>query len=207
MIKRRLYPKTSRLGMEDVNVIVTEKLDGSNLTFFKHPADGSLGIGQRNYIYYLEDIDKKNIKQGMYKGLHEWLHTYGEDLKDSMHHGSAIVGEWLGMGQIKYNDVFEERFHMFAKANMDNKGDLYKINYNHDLFIYPFIDQEIPEYIGKVIIFDELGVFPRKDELDELYSQITERLDRDLEGFCVSDGTVVKKYVRLKDGKFQEHRG
>lgn len=39
---------------------------------------------------------------------------------------------------------------MFAKANVDGEGNLYKILYNPELFIYPFVDQEIPEFVSTV---------------------------------------------------------
>ena len=48
MIRKRLYPKTTRLGKDKVEVKITEKLDGSNLTFFKHPERGT----SVSYYYY-----------------------------------------------------------------------------------------------------------------------------------------------------------
>ena len=98
MIRKRLYPKTTRLGKDKVEVKITEKLDGSNLTFFKHPETGKLGIGQRNIIYYMDQIDTDEVKQVMYRGLGSWLSEHGEHLQEELHNGSAIVGEWLGMG-------------------------------------------------------------------------------------------------------------
>src|SRR5699024_11839432 len=94
---------SSDLGKDKVEVKITEKLDGSNLTLFKHPETGRLGIGQRNIIYYMDQIDTDEVKQVMYKGLRSWLSEHGEHLQKELHNGSAIVGEWLGMGQIGYD--------------------------------------------------------------------------------------------------------
>lgn len=206
MIRKRLYPKTTRLGKDKVEVKITEKLDGSNLTFFKHPETGRLGIGQRNIIYYMDQIDTDEVKQVMYKGLRSWLSEHGEHLQKELHNGSAIVGEWLGMGQIGYDLNEWKRFYMFAKANVNEDEEMYNIYYNDELFKYPFKAQEIPEYMDVVPLVTKLDSFPSVDMLNELYDYYTNATERKVEGFCVNDGSIVRKYVRLKRGKMQEHK-
>lgn len=205
MIKKKLYPKTTRLGRDRTEVIVTEKLDGSNLTFFKHPETGKLGIGQRNIIYYLDEIEDKESKSIMYKGLKEWLNKHGENLEKQLNKRSAIVGEWLGMGGIKYDNTELNKFNMFAKANVNSDLDMYNINYNADLFIYPFVIQEIPDYIGTAPVVKVLNSFPSVDVMDELYDSYVKKVDRKVEGFCVTDGKIIRKYVRMKRGVLEDH--
>ena len=99
MIKKSLYPKTPRVKVMGEKVYLTEKLDGSNLVFFKK--DGELYIGCRNNIYTLAEIEE--VKDKLYKGLYTWLKDNGEVLKNSLMENSAICGEWMGMGSIKYD--------------------------------------------------------------------------------------------------------
>ena len=206
MIRKRLYPKTTRLGKDKVEVKITEKLDGSNLTFFKHPETGRLGIGQRNIIYYMDQIDTDEVNQIMYRGLRSWLSEHSEHLQEELHNGSAIVGEWLGMGQIGYDLNEWKRFYVFAKANVNEDEEMYNIYYNDELFKYPFKSQEIPEYIDVVPLVANLDSFPSVDMLNELYDYYTDTTGRKVEGFCVNDGSIVRKYVRLKRGQMQEHK-
>lgn len=206
MIRKKLYPKTTRLGNDKVEVKITERLDGSNLTFFKHPETGKLGIGQRNIIYYIDEIDTDEVKQIMYKGLGSWLSEYGDHLQEELHKGSAIVGEWLGMGQIRYDLNEWKRFYIFAKAKVNKDEDMYNIHYNDELFKYPFKSQEIPEYMDVVPLVAKLDAFPSIEMLNKIYDEYTNANERKVEGFCVNDGSIVRKYVRLKRGQMQEHR-
>ena len=54
MIKKQLYPKTKRLGIQG-SVFITEKIDGSNLCFSK--TNGTLEIAQRNNIFTIYELD------------------------------------------------------------------------------------------------------------------------------------------------------
>lgn len=47
MIKKTLYPKTRRVKLKS-KVVITEKLDGSNIGFFK--VNGELLIAQNNNV-------------------------------------------------------------------------------------------------------------------------------------------------------------
>ena len=60
MIKKSIYPKTKRLGKENTVITITEKLDGSNLAFFKK--DGVIHIATRSNILNLEE-DKEYFKR------------------------------------------------------------------------------------------------------------------------------------------------
>lgn len=198
MIKKEIYPKTKRLGL-DGNVTVTEKIDGSNLCIFKK--DGRLFIAQRSTIYEFGEIESGL----MYKGLYGWLSEHLEELKESLNETSVLCGEWVGMGKLKYN--FEQKFMMFAKANITEDFTLKNISYNHDYFIYPFTNKEIPSFIGVVPIVyqgnDMSHLF--KYKLDEVYQEYTKLVERNVEGFVVEYGSGISKYVRMKNGKLSEH--
>ena len=118
----------------------------------------------------------------------------------------AYVGEWLGMGNLKYDvGEFDKRYYMFAKANINDDFELYNIYYYHELFKYPFESLEVPSFIGIVPVAYELGIVPNKEKLDELYEKYWQKVNRNVEGFVVNYSNKITKYVRMKNGKLQEH--
>ena len=139
-----IYPKTVRIGNTINSYTITEKLDGSNLVFAK--LNGELLICQRNNIYKIEEL----TKEVAYPGLIGWLDVNSTQLLDSLNEKSAICGEWLVKSHIKYD--FDNRFYMFAKANIDIEYKLSNIIYDHDLFMYSFIDKNIPKFISIINI-------------------------------------------------------
>ena len=201
MIKKEIYPKTKRLSCQGDKVYVTEKLDGSNLVFFKK--NDTLYFAQRNTIYSFDEIEENKDK--LYKGLYQWL-SDNKQVFDDLHNNSAICGEWLGMGCLKYSvDEFDKRYYMFAKANIDDDFNLYNLIYTHDLFIYPFQSQVIPKCIGIVPEVIELNVLPTKEHLDSIYDKYTNKVKRNVEGFIINYKNIITKYVRMKNGKLTEH--
>lgn len=201
MIKREIYPKTKRLSCQGDKVYVTEKLDGSNLVFFKK--NDTLYFAQRNTIYSFDEIEENKDK--LYKGLYQWL-SDNKQVFDDLHNNSAICGEWLGMGCLKYSvDEFDKRYYMFAKANIDDDFNLYNLMYTHDLFVYPFQSQVIPKCIGIVPEVIELNVLPTKEHLDSIYDKYTDKVKRSVEGFVINYKNIITKYVRMKNGKLTEH--
>ncbi len=202
MIKKEIYPKTERLKCEGEKVYVTEKLDGSNMVFFK--LDNELYIAQRKNIFKLSELDE--VKGVLYQGLYEWLKDYGSILEGSINEGSAICGEWLGMGKIKYTiDEFDKRWYMFAKANINTDLKLYNLIYNHDLFKYSFVNESMPAFLGIVPEVDELDYLPKKVNLDKIYESYVNKKGRSVEGFVVNYKNLICKYVRMKNGKLREH--
>lgn len=203
MIKgKEIYPKTKRVSCSGDKVYLTEKLDGSNLVFFNKEEE--LYIAQRKTIFKLSELE--DVKDVLYKGLYQWLLDNGNILENELHNNSAICGEWLGMGCLKYSiDEFDKRWYMFAKANIDNEYNLYNLIYDHSLFIYPFVSQEIPNFIGIVPEVAELNVLPTKEYLDSIYEKYTNKVNRNVEGFVVNYKNIITKYVRMKNGKLQEH--
>lgn len=201
MIKKTIYPKTQRAtGLN--KIIITEKIDGSNLTFFKYKDE--LYFAQRNFIFKLSELEE--MKQKVYKGLYGWLTEHGKDLEERLNNNSVICGEWVGMGRIKYGHAFDDiKFLMFAKANVNDKFDLFNINYYQEFFIYPFVDKNIPDYIGKVPVAFTVTKQPEIKDLNERYDFYTNSVNRNVEGFIINSGNSVSKYVRLKDGKLTEH--
>jgi len=202
MIKKSLYPKTKRVSCTGDTVYLTEKLDGSNLVFFKK--DNKLYISQRNNIICIDELETS--KDVLYKGLYQWLLDNKDVLVNELHDNSAICGEWLGMGCLKYSvDEFDKRWYMFAKANIDDDYNLYNLIYDHDLFIYPFVSQKIPSFIGIVPEVAELNVLPTKEHLDSVYSKYCDKVNRNVEGFVINYKNMITKYVRMKNGKLSEH--
>lgn len=200
MIKKSIYPKTKRLGNLN-NIVITEKLDGSNLSFFKK--DGVIYIATRNNILNTKE-DVGEFKKYLYKGMQGWLDDNLCTLEESLAEGAVICGEWLGMGKLTYPD-FNKRFYMFAKANLEEDLSLKNINYTHGFFKYPFKNQEIPEFIGVVPIVDEIAFLPTIEDMDKLYGDYTSRVERCVEGFIIHNGNSIKKYVRMKNGKIEPH--
>lgn len=203
MIKKEIYPKTKRIPIDGFKIQLTEKLDGSNLAIFKK--DEKLYIAQRKNIFSLEELEE--VKTILYKGLYEWLKNNGEYLKEHLIDNSCLCGEWLGMGQIKYTiDEFDKKFYIFAKANVDDDYNLYNLIYDHDLFIYPFDNQEIPNFIEEVPIITDIEVAPNKKMLDSIYSKYCEKVgNRKVEGIVINCNNLISKYVRMKNGKLIEY--
>ena len=111
-----------------------------------------------------------------------------------------------GMGKLKYDvGEFDKRYYMFAKANINDDFELYNIYYSHELFKYPFESLEVPSFIGIVPVAYNLGIVPNKEKLDELYEKYCIKVKRNVEGFVVNYANHITKYVRMKNGKLQEH--
>lgn len=202
MIKKEIYPKTIRLNCKGNKVEITEKLDGSNLCIFKK--NDELYVAQRKNIINI-DNELEESKTIMYKGLYQWIIDNKDKLK-LIRNDSVICCEWIGMGQIKYDvSEFDKRLYMFAKANIDNDFNLYNIRYEHDLFIYPFENNEIINCIGIVPMAYEMQIIPTKEQLDKMYAKYCDKTNRKVEGFVINYNNQIQKYVRMKNGKLQEH--
>lgn len=202
-MKKMLYPKTVRVKVEEKYTCqLTEKLDGSNLCIFKK--DDVLYVAQRNNIFSINELEEN--KNALYPGLYNWINNYKDYLIENLHDNAVLCGEWLGMGKLKYPpEEFNKKFYMFAKANITEDFTLKNIYYYHSLFIYPFKNQEIPDFIGIVPIVRELKVIPSKKDLDVIYAEYCENVNRPVEGIIVNYTNNVTKYVRMKNGKLQEH--
>lgn len=202
MIKKEIYPKTKRVSCLGDKVYVTEKLDGSNLVFFKK--NDELYFAQRKTIININEL--KEVKDKLYKGLYQWLLDNKDYLQEQLINDSAICGEWLGMGKLKYDvSEFDKRWYMFAKANIDDEYNLYNLIYDHELFKYPFLNQEIPKFIGIVPEVTVLNILPTKEHLDSVYEKYTNKVKRDVEGFVINYKNIISKYVRMKNGKLEEY--
>jgi len=203
MIRKTLYPKTTRMSVKSRGIIVTEKLDGSNLGFFVR--DGELYIAQRNNVFTMsEALDTTSpASEILYKGLSKWLIDNGNTLKELIYEGTVIFGEWIGMGQLKYN--FEDKFFMFAKGRFDEFVNVVKLTYDLSLLHYAFNNQEFPSFIKRVPKVAELGSYPSVEDLDGLYERYTKEVNRNVEGFVVNQKETIRKYVRMKNGKLTPH--
>lgn len=172
MLKKSIYPKTTRFIRVNKGITITEKLDGSNCAIYKK--DGKLYIALRNTIFELSEIvNDPESRDKLYKGLYGWIDKHGAWLLSNMHENSVICGEWLGMGELKY-PTFTNRFFMFAKANIDkDELKLVNVKYDHNLFIFPFVEKSIPDFIGVVPLVKHCDTYPTIDELDNLYEEYT----------------------------------
>ena len=170
MIKQKLYPSTKRVGSTDTQVVITEKLDGSNLGFFKYY--GELYIAQRNRIFSLPgalSVDKGGPKV-LYKGLFGWLEDHGEELKEELQPDACVFGEWIGMGKLTYSPYFG-RFHQFAKCNVVKDEEDWRLKnryYDRGLFKWSYVSQEQPEFIKSVPLVSKSTALPNKESLDLL---------------------------------------
>lgn len=198
MINKQIYPKTKRIPLSN-KIYVTEKIDGSNLGLFN--LNDKLYIAQRGLVFSIDEIEE--VKSKMYRGLYAWLKENAENIK--LNQNSCIFGEWLGMGQIKYGEIFNEKLLMFAKANVDDEFNVTNLNYDHNLFKYSFINEERPTFIGIVPMVSVLNKMPTKEELDKLYADYSILVNRKVEGLIVNFNNNILKYVRFKNGKEQEH--
>ena len=198
MINKQIYPKTKRIPLSNT-IYVTEKIDGSNLGLFN--LNDKLYIAQRGLVFSIDEIEE--IKDKMYRGLYSWLKENAENIK--LNNNSCIFGEWLGMGQIKYGEIFNEKLLMFAKANIDDEFNVTNLKYDHSLFKYSFINEERPTFIGIVPIVAILNKMPTKEELDKLYVDYSNLVNRKVEGLIINFNNNILKYVRFKNGKEEEH--
>lgn len=207
IIEKKLYPSTKRIGSNEATVFITEKLDGSNIGFFRL-GDELIIAQRRNILVWKPGDGLSEFKNMAYKGLVLFLEEHGLHLYNNLHDGSGFFGEWMGMGKINYDDHLDKKVYIFAKANIYKEDDSYNIKrlyYSRELFIYPFVDKTIPEYIGVVPLVKELNEKPNISELDELYSEYCEKVGRTVEGFVIDNNNNINKYVRHKNGKFTDH--
>lgn len=200
-MKKSLYPKTKRIGNSKKPITITEKLDGSNIGFFRYNDD--LLIATRNNIFKYSEID--DHKELLYKGMFDWLESNAGGLIESLHPNSGFFGEWIGMGVLKYPD-FDKKVYMFAKVNITKDLDIKNLYYSPDLFIYPFVEQKVPDFIGFVPVIEEMSFYPNIAELDTLYDEYKETVGRNVEGFIINNADNIRKYVRMKNGKLTSHR-
>lgn len=198
MINKQIYPKTKRIPLSNT-IYVTEKIDGSNLGLFN--LNDKLYIAQRGLVFSIDEIEE--IKSKMYRGLYAWLKENAENI--NLNNNSCIFGEWLGMGQIKYGEIFNEKLLIFAKANIDDEFNVTNLKYDHSLFKYSFINEERPTFIGIVPIVAVLNKMPTKEELDKLYADYSNLVNRKVEGLIINFNNNILKYVRFKNGKEEEH--
>lgn len=200
-----IYPKTVRVS-DKIRVILTEKLDGGNIGIFKF--NGELLISTRRSMIIIDsptDTDGLEALFNTYMGLSEWIKSHYNELLDNLHDGSGFFAEWKMKGKIYYENL-NKNLYMFAKAKIDDEMRPYNIMYDQKLFIYPFLDQCIPDYIGVTPIICELDHMPSIAELDDIYDRYVEEVGRRVEGIVINHDDRIQKYVRYKRGKFTKHK-
>jgi hypothetical protein len=161
-------------------------------------------VAQRNYYFYFDEIQTLNSKE-LYKGLYGWLTENREDLLSQLYENSGVFGEWIGMGKIGYPNL-ENRFHVFAKARINDDIEIFNIVYKTEFLKYAFTEQVFPSYMNMVTIIGELEQYPNVKELDEIYEWYCDSEQRKVEGFIINNNNEIKKYVRYKNGKLEAHK-
>lgn len=118
MIKKEIYPKTQRLKVGGDKVYVTEKLDGSNLVFFKK--NDILYVAQRKNIFSIDELE--NVKDILYKGLYQWLLDNKDVLQEENKQlkGSLQTYEILLKANVEENKQLKERLQQ--KEDIINKA-------------------------------------------------------------------------------------
>lgn len=199
MIKKTIYPKTKRLPIAPV-IQITEKLDGSNLAFFV--LNGELYIAQRNNIFIADELTSSKT----YKGLCGFVQEHKESLLKDIADGRVVFGEWLGMGQIKYD--FKNKFFMFGKGLIDSDFNVTNEVWDLSKFHYAFNDDKVPDYIDVVPLIGLTDSFRvlEVNVVDQIYDVYLEKVGRNVEGFVILYDGKIMKYVRMKGGKLQPHR-
>jgi len=196
IIKKSIYPKTKRYALDSTGVTITEKLDGSSVAIFK--LNELIHVAQRNNIMTIDEDAIKN-----YKGMSQWFEDNISMI--DLCEGSCICGEWMGMGQLKY-PYLDKKIYMFAKANVDQDLELTNVIYNHEHFIYPFESGVIPDCIGVVPVVCKMDHYPTIENLNNLYAEYASAIECNVEGFVIEQQNSVRKYLRMKNGKPEQHR-
>lgn len=206
MIKRELYPKTPRMKNNGTPFIVTEKLDGQNISIYKK--DGLLYVGLRKNVFPVCELIELGAKNNNYKPFADWFAEHKDDLLTQLYEGSCIHGEWIDDKQhirdYKANG-FDKMIYLFAKSRISDDGKICNLNYHLDELKYPFEDKQIPDYLGVVPLVCEMFVVPTKESMDKVYDEYTDGLNRRVEGLVVSRNNIIEKYLRYNKGKFVEY--
>lgn len=194
-MKKQIYPKTKRFNI-DSKTVITEKLDGSNLWIFK--LNWEIMVATRSQILKISEIKNWN-----YKWLSDWMNNNLEKL--DLHEWSIVFWEWLWMWKINYKDVFNKKFYIFAKANIDENFEISNLNYYSEFFIYSFESKEIPDCIWIVPTVCQTEGKVNLGFLNNLYEKYKTEKNRKVEWFIIIENWIIRKYVRYKDWKESEH--
>ncbi|WP_289767448.1 RNA ligase family protein [Faecalibaculum rodentium] len=206
MIKRTLYPETPRIPEKTNNGVVTEKMDGENLTILKY--NGELLIAQRNKIFNKDEVfSDGNIG---YKGLKGWAREHWEWFDMYLNDNTALCGEWMvGRAKSYPPEVVDKKFYIFATAKVMPGLSLWDFDYYREHVDNAFgISEEFLDlnWLGFVPTVKRIYKFPNKDELDEIYEQYCKYVGgRKVEGFVINTNNMIYKYVRMKNGEVVEY--
>ena len=206
MIKRTLYPETPRIPEMTDNAIITEKMDGANLTILKY--NGELFIAQRNSIFNKDEVfGDGNIG---YRGLKGWAREHWEWFDKYLNDNTAHCGEWMVETAKSYPpEVVHKKFYIFATAKVMPGMNLNDFDYYREHVGDAFgLSKEFLDlnWLGFVPTAGRLYKFPDKEELDELYEKYCKYVGgRKVEGFVINVNNMIFKYVRMKSGKVVEY--
>lgn len=206
MIKRTLYPETPRIPEKTNNCVVTEKMDGENLTILKY--NGELLIAQRNKIFNKDEVfGDGNIG---YKGLKGWAREHWEWFDMYLNDNTALCGEWMaGRAKSYPPEVVDKKFYIFATAKVMPGLNLWDFDYYREHVDNAFrISEEFLDlnWLGFVPFAAICTAFPSKEDLDEFYDEYCEDVGgRKVEGFVINTNNMIHKYVRMKNGEVVEY--
>lgn len=154
MMEKTLYPKTRRMkAFGDVELQITEKMNGENITIFTDSRKNKY-LATRNFIFTDDDL-KNNIdveaNKPISKRLKAWFLIYACKEIDLLPN-RAIHCEWLGDNK-EYMEQGGKPVLIFAKSIMKiSKVEIDEefLKYNHDNLKYAFVNAVIPDCLDKV---------------------------------------------------------
>ena len=206
MIKRTLYPETPRMPEKTNNVIITEKMDGANLTILKY--NGELFIAQRNSIFNKDEV----FGDGSigYRGLKGWAREHWEWFDMYLNDNTALCGEWMAEKANSYpQEVVDKKFYVFATAKVMPGMNLNDFDYYREHVGDAFgISTEFLDirWLGFVPTVGRFYKFPDKEQLHDINDHYSEYDGgRKVEGFIKNTNNMIHKYVRMKNGKVVEY--
>lgn len=103
------FPKLARLSR---NMVITEKLDGTNAQIYITDDDQFLVGSRKRWI----TPEKDNF------GFARWAHEHEEELRAGLGYGQHF-GEWWGRSIQRTYDLDEKRFSLFNSGRWDNSHD------------------------------------------------------------------------------------
>lgn len=213
MVTKEIYPKTPRLS-SNPEYQITEKIDGSNLCIGKVILKGEpiIFVATRGIIY--NGATEADCINKNYPKLRGWIKEHYDFFMQELHEGSVLFLEWTGQGghNVKYDHhgawyygkgrVKSIEINSLNDISLDPSYSTYSI----PLLIYPFISQEIPDFL-RIPWFINTCTLPDKAYLDNLFNEVNDEIHAltKIEGFVVWDGHRISKYVRRKNGKLVEY--
>jgi len=191
------FTSFNKIGRWSREIIVTEKIDGTNAQIFIGD-DGSFLTGSRNRWITPEDDNY---------GFSKWAHAHKEELL-TLGPGRHF-GEWWGQGIQRNYGLAEKRWSLFNVGRWCLAGQEPAVTPNPNPKLPPSVQGVLPACVGLVPvlykgIMDEERIMAAMRDLQVWGSQAAMGFTKP-EGiviFCSSNGALFKKTFEKDEGKF-----